>query len=42
MIDFELFALFDHKFELSLAGLIGAAIVVVAGKWLAKPKRKNA
>ena len=40
MIDFELFAVFDHKFELSLAGLIGAAIVVVAGKWLAK--RKNA
>ena len=38
MIDFELFAVFDHKFELSLAGLIGAAIVVVAGKWLAKGK----
>ncbi|HYT15516.1 MAG TPA: TerC family protein [Burkholderiales bacterium] len=36
MIDFEVFAVFGHKFELSLAGLIGAAIVVVVGKWLAR------
>jgi YjbE family integral membrane protein len=36
MIDFEIFAVFGHKFELSSAGLIGAAIVVVVGKWLAR------
>src|SRR6266481_1858285 len=35
MVDFELFAVFGHKFELSAAGLIGAGSVVVAGKWLA-------
>jgi len=35
MIDFDVFTVFDHKFELSSAGLIGAAIVVVAGKWIA-------
>jgi YjbE family integral membrane protein len=35
MIDIELFAVFGHKFELSVAGLAGAALVVVAGKWLA-------
>jgi len=36
MIDFDLFTVFGHKFELSLAGLIGAASVIVAGKWLAR------
>jgi predicted tellurium resistance membrane protein TerC len=39
MIDFELFAVFGHKFELSVAGLIGAASVVAAGKWLAGRKQ---
>ncbi len=38
MIDFELFTVFGHKFELSVAGLIGAASVVAAGKWLAGRK----
>jgi YjbE family integral membrane protein len=36
MIDFELFSVFGHKFELSVAGLIGATSVIVAGKWLAR------
>ena len=36
MIDFDLFTVFGHKFELSPAGLIGAASVIVAGKWLAR------
>jgi YjbE family integral membrane protein len=35
MIDFELFSVFGAKFELSVAGLIGAALVIAAGKWLA-------
>ena len=35
MIDFEIFSVFGHKFELSTAGLIGAALVIAAGKWLA-------
>jgi len=38
MIDFELFSVFGRKFELSVAGLIGAASVVVVGKWLAGRK----
>jgi hypothetical protein len=38
MVDFELFTVFGHKFELSGAGLIGAALVVVVGKWLAGRK----
>jgi len=38
MVDFELFAVFGHKLEPSVAGLIGAASVVVAGKWLAGRK----
>jgi YjbE family integral membrane protein len=38
MIDIELFAVFGHKFELSVAGLASAALVVVAGKWLAGRK----
>jgi YjbE family integral membrane protein len=35
MIDFEILTVLGHKFELSAAGLIGAAAVVVVGKWLA-------
>jgi len=38
IIDFELFTLWDHKFELSVAGLIGAALVVALGKWIAGRK----
>jgi len=38
MVDFELFTVIGHKFELSVAGLIGAAAVVVVGKWLAGRK----
>jgi len=38
MVDFELFTVFGHKFELSLAGLIGAVLVVGVGKWLAVRK----
>jgi predicted tellurium resistance membrane protein TerC len=38
MIDFELFTIFGRKFELSVAGLIGAASVVVVGKRLAGRK----
>lgn len=42
MIDFEIFTVFGHKFELSVAGLIGAAAVVAAGKWLAGRERPAA
>src|SRR5256885_11271875 len=38
MIDFDVFTVFGYKFELSSAGLIGAVLVVAAGKWLAKRK----
>src|SRR5713101_9115330 len=38
MVDFELLTVFGHKFEPSVAGLIGAASVVVVGKWLAGRK----
>jgi len=38
MIDFEIFSVFGHKFELSAAGLIGAAVVVAVGRWLAGRK----
>jgi YjbE family integral membrane protein len=41
MIDFELFTLFGHKFELSVAGLTGAALVVVLGKWIAGRRPKH-
>jgi len=34
MIDFELFSVFGRKFELSVAGLAGAVLVVAVGKWL--------
>ncbi len=36
MVDFEVFAVFGYKLELSGGGLIGVVLVVVAGKWLAK------
>ena len=36
LIDFEVFSVLGHPFELSAAGLIGAAAVVVVGKWYAK------
>jgi YjbE family integral membrane protein len=39
MIDFDIFSVYGHKFELSAAGLIGAAVVVAAGKWLAGRKK---
>ena len=35
LIDFEVFAVGPIKLELSAAGLLGAAFVVVLGKWLA-------
>jgi YjbE family integral membrane protein len=38
MVDFELFSVFDRKFELSAAGLFGAGAVVLVGMWLAKRK----
>src|SRR5438876_4274191 len=38
MVDFELLTVFGHKFEPSVAGVIGAASVVVVGKWLAGRK----
>src|SRR5215471_4330181 len=38
MIDFELFTVFGYKFEVSTAGLIGAFVVIAAGKWLAGRK----
>ena len=38
MVDFELFSVLGRKLELSAAGLIGAVLVVLAGKWLANRK----
>src|SRR5256885_15822920 len=45
MIDFEVFSLFGRKFELSVAGLVGAVLVVAVGKWVGRrettqPRRK--
>src|SRR5260221_5456814 len=34
MVDFELFSVFGRKFELSVAGLACAVLVVAVGKWL--------
>jgi YjbE family integral membrane protein len=36
MIDIEVFSILGAKFELSGAGLIGAAIIVTVGKWIGK------
>src|SRR5207247_8514377 len=36
MVDFEVFSLFGRKFELSVAGLVGAVLVVAVGKWLGR------
>ena len=41
LIDFEVFSLLGAKLELSAAGLIGAGIVVAAGKWLAARGKKK-
>src|SRR6266850_791788 len=42
MVDFEILTVFGHKFELSAAGLMGAAVVVVVGKWFAMRKETAA
>src|SRR5262245_10034447 len=42
MVDFELFTVLGYKVELSVAGLVGAAVVIAAGKWLAGRKRTEA
>jgi YjbE family integral membrane protein len=39
MIDIELFTVLGHKFEVSGAGLMGAVLVIAAGRWLARHKR---
>ena len=41
MIDIDLFTVFGYTFKLSVAGLIGGALVVVAGKWMAARKSKS-
>jgi YjbE family integral membrane protein len=41
MIDFEVFSILGAKLELSGAGLIGAAIIVVVGKWIGKRVAKE-
>lgn len=35
MIDFDVFTILGYTFKLSVAGLLGAALVVAVGKWLA-------
>src|SRR6266704_523300 len=42
MIDFELFSVFGRKFELSVAGLVGAVLVVAIGKWLGSREPSDA
>ena len=42
MVDLEVLAVAGHKLEVSVAGLIGAVLVVVAGKWLAARKQAKA
>jgi len=42
MVDFELFTVFGYKFELSGAGLLGAVLVIAAGRWLAGRKGAKA
>src|SRR5215467_7484921 len=39
MVDLEVLDVAGHKLEVSVAGLIGAFLVVVAGKWLARRKQ---
>jgi len=39
MVDLEVLNVAGHKLEVSVAGLMGAILVVVAGKWLARRKR---
>ena len=39
MIDLEVLSLSGYKLEVSVAGLIGAVLVVVVGKWLAQRKQ---
>jgi YjbE family integral membrane protein len=39
MVDLEVLNVAGHKLEVSVAGLIGAILVVVAGKWLARRKQ---
>ena len=41
LIDFEVVSIFGAKLELSAAGLIGAALVVAGGKWLAAREKKK-
>jgi hypothetical protein len=41
MIDFELFSVFDRKFELSAAGLISSGVVILVGMWLANRKPRT-
>jgi len=42
MVDLEVLSVAGHKLEVSVAGLIGAILVVVAGKWLARRKQARA
>jgi YjbE family integral membrane protein len=42
MIDFDLFTLFGYTFQLSGAGIVGIAIVVLLGKWLGARKESGA
>src|SRR6266704_769018 len=41
-VDFELFSVFGRKFELSVAGLVGAVLVVAIGKWLGSREPSDA
>jgi YjbE family integral membrane protein len=41
MIDFELFSVLGRRFELSVAGLSGAVLVVAVGKWLGSRGRSD-
>ena len=41
MIDFDVITVMGHTLKLSVAGFIGAAIVVMVGKWLAARHAKT-
>ena len=41
MVDLEVLAVAGYRLEVSVAGLIGAILVVVVGKWLAQRKHAN-